>query len=68
MRGDHLAGAAPGGEEVHHHQLAAGRLELGVEVGQVLDRVNHLESGYGGLNESERISTSYTSTPSIIQL
>lgn len=43
VRGDHLAGAAPGRKEVHNHQLAAGRLQLGVEVSQVLDRVNHLE-------------------------
>ena len=28
---DHLAGAAPGGEEVDHHQLAAGVRQLVVE-------------------------------------
>ena len=42
----HLAGPAPGREEVHHHQLPAGGLQLGLEVGQVLDSVNHLEKGF----------------------
>lgn len=32
LGGDHLAGAAPGGEKVHHDELVAGRFQLAVEV------------------------------------
>ena len=47
VRGDHLAEAiilvAGSPDPDQNYQLAAGRLQLGVEVSQVLDRVNHLE-------------------------
>merc|ERR1719210_1881457 len=40
---DHLAGAAPGGEEVDHHQLAASVRQLSFKVFLVFNSVNHLE-------------------------
>lgn len=38
LGGNHLAGAAPGGEKVHHDELVAGGFQLAVEVSLQTER------------------------------
>lgn len=38
---DHFAGATPGGEKIHDHQLVSSRGHLGFEVREVIALINH---------------------------
>lgn len=42
LRGDHLARPAPRGEEIHQNQLVASSLKSAVEIGTILDDIDHL--------------------------
>merc|ERR1719175_553114 len=41
--GDHLAGSAPGGVEVHHHQFSTSSLKLAGKVSLVLHCMHHCQ-------------------------